>query len=588
MLRFIIGLMLVAAPAWTGIVANDDVDRYAYPDLVIPQESPSSLEQIKEVFEQNSQYFHDVEIINNTHYPGMKTLFFRFLQHLDPSEGEEDVCFYQRAVITNYTGPDAVTVMNTNGYDLDVSEDFHVDDIALELNANYLAVEHRYHGESLPPASSYAPEGPLTSENYWSKCRAVYASHDLCTLVNTLKKLRIFTGKWLSTGTSKNGMTTTFLAMHYPNTCDAYLPFCAPFCKSMEDPIMDVIHYKYSGFLEEEDKLTGQNSAEVWQRSCDLLTDILSNPQLLQRMMDIQRDLWERPSMPDAEACFRVVLSYMDSQWTRAIYLHVSDWARYLPARVAPDQEITDDLLRDIYTFIYISYYEIIEERNKQARALVRNFINLQDTQDADSRHRAPGEPPTKSILSADPYDVQCMIELGHYAFSLPSQIKEAVEKAGYSYDELIRRWNTFNFKPYTTLRQYYPFTPIEPEVKEFVKTTHCQILFVYGQYDPWTSAGIQDSDIPASQTNVQRILVPAGVHSNRVSSGAYYSPLDPSIGQTIIEKTRNMLGLPTGINGLASAPSPHGGQIYNLAGQRVGTGYRGLVIRNGRKVYQR
>ena len=585
--KFMISL-LVLLPTWIRVVANDDIDKYAYPDLVIPQETPTSLEQIKAVLEQNDQYFKDIEILDNRAYPGKQSLLFYFLQQLDASDSELKVPFYQRAVISNYVGPDALTVLYTNGYDIYDPGDIAIDNITQELNANEIEVEHRYHGESKPSEASYAPNGPLTSENYWDKCRATYASHDLCTLVNTLKKLHIFTGKWLSTGLSKDGMTTTFLAMHYPNTCDAYLPFCAPFCKSMHEPITDVLNYKYLEFMKEEDKITGQNMAELWEKSWYAISDAVNNPELRRRLMDIQKEnmLNQGMTISDTEALYTVIDNFLGSQWTKITYFHVSDWARFIPARVAPDAEVTNQMVEDMNFYLNLDFYDIFNVQESQTRKYIRRKDNLREHINRNIRRRTPGMPPSEVILQIDPYDVQSIAELGSHCMDFPC-IKEVLENAGYSYDDFTRFLDTYQKPPYSIIMQLYPFTPIEPQVKEFVKTTDCKILFVYGQYDPWSSAGIQDSDIPASQTNVQRILVPAGVHSSRVSDGAAYSPLDPNIGRTIIEKTKNMLSLTTGINPILNSPKEEG-QIYNLAGQRVANSYRGFVIKNGKKKYLR
>jgi hypothetical protein len=49
--------------------------------------------------------------------------------------------------------------------------------------------------------------------------------------------------------------------------------------------------------------------------------------------------------------------------------------------------------------------------------------------------------------------------------------------------------------------------------------------------------------------------------------------------------------GNATGIENVTSDPSPRGegsGYIYNLSGQRVGAGYKGIIVKNGRKLIKR
>ena len=45
---------------------------------------------------------------------------------------------------------------------------------------------------------------------------------------------------------------------------------------------------------------------------------------------------------------------------------------------------------------------------------------------------------------------------------------------------------------------------------------------------------------------------------------------------------------IPTGINAIKTAEKDNNGAIYNLAGQKVENGYKGLVIKNGKKMIQK
>lgn len=71
----------------------------------------------------------------------------------------------------------------------------------------------------------------------------------------------------------------------------------------------------------------------------------------------------------------------------------------------------------------------------------------------------------------------------------------------------------------------------------------------------------------------------------NTISIGAYRAYLTP--GQNAEARMISIVfndDMTTGIGNITSAPSKDEGVAYNLAGQRVANGYKGLVIKNGKK----
>ena len=61
----------------------------------------------------------------------------------------------------------------------------------------------------------------------WFDSQMEEQSKDLHNIVTDLKKA-LLKGKWLSTGVSKNGMTTYDYAYYFPGEMDVYVPFVAP------------------------------------------------------------------------------------------------------------------------------------------------------------------------------------------------------------------------------------------------------------------------------------------------------------------------------------------------------------------------
>jgi len=134
------------------------------------------------------------------------------IDHLDQSKGY----FYQRVVFT-HKGFDRPVVMETNGYELYP----YPSELSYMLDANYLNIEHRFFGASIPNGKPWAY---LTLEQ---------VSADLHKINQLFRQ--IYRGKWVSTGVSKGGQTTLFYKYFYPHDVDVAVPYVAPFDYAKED-----------------------------------------------------------------------------------------------------------------------------------------------------------------------------------------------------------------------------------------------------------------------------------------------------------------------------------------------------------------
>lgn len=135
------------------------------------------------------------------------------IDHNDASKG-----FFYQKVHFYHRGFEQPTIMETNGYDLYVRASEMVD----YLQSNYLNIEHRYFGESIPEGK---PWQYLTMEQ---------VADDLHEINQLFKEL--YKGKWISTGISKGGQTTIYYRYFYPNDVDVSIPYVAPFNQSLEEP----------------------------------------------------------------------------------------------------------------------------------------------------------------------------------------------------------------------------------------------------------------------------------------------------------------------------------------------------------------
>lgn len=140
-----------------------------------------------------------------------------YLQPLDHDnpEGEE---LLQR-VYLSHVGFDRPVVLVTDGYSADR---MHYDELAFILNANVIAVSHRFSSNALPETLDYRF---LTIEQ---------ASTDYHKLVTDFKKI-YKKSKWIATGESKGGLAATTYRWKYPDDVDVTVARVAPFLYGMND-----------------------------------------------------------------------------------------------------------------------------------------------------------------------------------------------------------------------------------------------------------------------------------------------------------------------------------------------------------------
>ncbi len=82
-------------------------------------------------------------------------------------------------------------------------------------------MEHRYYGASIPDSMDY---------QYLNMEQATSDLHRIRELFSD-----IYSGKWISTGGSKGGVTTIFYRYFYPNDIDVSIPYVAPIKSSYEE-----------------------------------------------------------------------------------------------------------------------------------------------------------------------------------------------------------------------------------------------------------------------------------------------------------------------------------------------------------------
>lgn len=135
------------------------------------------------------------------------------IDHNNPQMGH----FYQR-VWLNHRGADRPTVIITSGYDTPTNRLYELPEL---LKANQIRVEHRFFAESVPEPKDW---------KYLNMEQATADLHHVRTLFAD-----IYSGKWVSSGISKGGMTTIYYRYFYPGDVDVSVPYVAPLDTAFED-----------------------------------------------------------------------------------------------------------------------------------------------------------------------------------------------------------------------------------------------------------------------------------------------------------------------------------------------------------------
>jgi PS-10 peptidase S37 len=152
---------------------------------------------------------HDVTEVP-TQTPGFHYFVLHFTQPVDHADPQSATFLQEVSLLHKDTA--APLVVHTSGY-WDYYHDRAVELTQL-LDANQISIEHRYFAESRPDPAD------------WSKLTIEQMADDEHAIVTALRT--IYTGKAISTGGSKGGMTAIFYRRFFPDDVDGTVPYVAP------------------------------------------------------------------------------------------------------------------------------------------------------------------------------------------------------------------------------------------------------------------------------------------------------------------------------------------------------------------------
>jgi hypothetical protein len=482
-------LLAWGAQFLTSCAESDHMDEYAYngngqktPEKPSSDEITEKLEKIPGI--------SDVTIQYSTSNPEEYGYYFNVEQlkdHKNPKGGT----FKQRCFLM-FKGYDRPVVLDTEGYVLQDSVDNTQvrQDLVKYLKANYISIEHRYFGTSLPEPFEN------TDFTYLYTDQAAADLHDIVTLLQ--KNLLPRTNKWVATGVSKSGITSALYAYYSDkngwNDIDLFIPFCAPFIKGSQESCQDLAIGYYLANICGSGYPAGSEEAVAYQRLRAMPAAITGNKALRDECLRKFHqddpvfykellDFYEGEKLEKA-ATAAVINTFYSNLFDHFSYIQFSSWAKYVPdpaKATAPKADISD--IYAVTDFVFLKDNELTERIQK-------------DKDKQKNARRAPYD--DKSLLAyretepSMPYYLQSYRELGSYSYDFSLVDGTYLTKA------LVDEVGYLQTTEYLYSKRYsgqWDGGKLMTDVHKWAATTTTQpIIFVYSYNDPWTASGIDDA----------------------------------------------------------------------------------------------
>lgn len=502
--------------------------------------TPEEPDEPEEVVKTASEVLKEIEGVSDIKEEkdedGNSVTSFYFKQpidHKNPAAGT----FVQYCVL-HYKGSKHTTVMHTHGYSITTSKNAKVRQLELAkiLDANYLAVEHRYYYRSTIGLSEEDTNKGISSNkvkaDYWKYNTAEQSTADLHNIVTALKKSGYFDGKWVSSGVSKNGILTALYAYFYPNDMDVYVPFCAPFCDGAET----------TGIGKWLTNESGGKGTDLQKAVWDVLNRMTTDDKLRDELANLYKEEHggdaKIQKYSTATAMLALTYSYMANMFYKFCYRPTDEWDGLIP-----NENSNAELYYGFITLGKTKYWE----RLKNLRQLwddeeLKGDDDYEDEidddyEDEEDRDFDEDDDPISSRRAASSWTLKFHSFLNTIYF-----VHAASELGYFLYDwtilpenHLLSDSNIKWLKNKQTITRYNKWYDVKYDDRmmksflDFVKNNRtkdkCKMLFVYGGNDPWTGAAIPDPD--KDDPCVKKYVVPNGTHNAFLTNPEYYRPED-------------------------------------------------------------
>ena len=502
--------------------------------------TPEEPDEPEEVVKTASEVLKEIEGVSDIKEEkdedGNSVTSFYFKQpidHKNPAAGT----FVQYCVL-HYKGSKHTTVMHTHGYSITTSKNAKVRQLELAkiLDANYLAVEHRYYYRSIIGLTEEdtikgIPSTKVQNE-YWKYNTAEQSTADLHNIVTALKKSGYFDGKWVSSGVSKNGILTALYAYFYPNDMDVYVPFCAPFCDGAET----------TGIGKWLTNESGGKGTDLQKAVWDVLNRITTDDKLRDELANLYKEEHggdaKIQKYSTATAMLALTYSYMANMFYKFCYRPTDEWDGLIP-----NENSNAELYYGFITLGKTKYWERLknlrqlwDEEELKGDDDYEDEID-DDYEDEEDRDFDEDDDPMSSRRAASSWTLKFHSFLNTIYF-----VHAASELGYFLYDwtilpenHLLSDPNIKWLKNKQTITRYNKWYDVKYDDRmmksflDFVKNNRtkdkCKMLFVYGGNDPWTGAAIPDPD--KDDPCVKKYVVPNGTHNAFLTNPEYYRPED-------------------------------------------------------------
>ena len=404
-------------------------------------------------------------------------VFFRQpVDHGNPAAGT----MQQKALIF-FKGFDRPTVMYTRGYDVpDIWKNNKANlDIAANMDANLIIVEHRYFGDS-----------KNLSDTRWDYLTIEQAAADHHAIFQAMKPL--LPKEWISSGTSKDGMTSLFYRYFYPNDMTVTTVFCAPFMTSLHyTPIGTYLDCESGSDAERE------NMHAIHFKLLEGKEDGIGYKTYVQ--MCEKYDTKVRELSPETNySLFNNSFEYYLAQLSHFFFDNFSYYTAKDRALNIPSADADMEVILD-----YIYFRSV----------LTQNGLWKYDSPLAPA---AEEEDYYWKANSRYPYYIQTAKQLGQLCYdysryeSLIGEVPQNPNPSGL-------------FEQDCWLYGTYDNTRIRDIRENFLPTTECPILFYYAKSDPWT--GARPDKI--NESNTMLLIGQTGIHNQDLNNPEHFSQDD-------------------------------------------------------------
>ena len=492
----------------------------------IPQPVPAGIPETDEV----AKALSDIPGVTNVRLvdeentdDDVPSYTFSFEQPIDHNRPELGT--YLQACRLRYKGAEKNVVVLTHGYNME----YYDTDLATQLDANQLSIEHRYFGQSLPEAFDNVDMTYLNS--YQQAC-------DIHNIVSTLKKYLFKTGKWASTGTSKGGITTALQAYwsdYYKWTdFNVYVPFCAPFLTGTDytdgtHSCNDITPGTYLKDVCGNGYEAGSKEAIAYERLKKIPQLICTNAKIraaankavyqadpasygkILEQYNAKSPMSTGDQTKDVTAF--TLYTYYNALFSKFSYVQFYTWADIVPdLKPLEDGTATEDQWNFFMQFITwddkaLDKY-LADQKKKTSQAMRRGSTKEEEQWDFLRLRR---ETP------AAPYNIQSFTELGSadndYSIVNTTGYLKADDclKVNYMFSTQALYEQCGKAGIYKQDGGY-----LMKDFRKWAETENTQpIIFVYAYNDPWTGGGISDEAITKNPNMLVRVVDGTATHTD-------------------------------------------------------------------------